>query len=475
MKGLTDIKADFSGWYNELVQKAELADHAPVRGCMVIRPYGYALWERMQQFMDARIKATGHQNAYFPLFLPTDLLAKEAGHIEGFNAEGVRVTKIGGKELDKDGELVVRFSSEAIIMEMFSKWVQSHRDLPLMVNQWCNVVRWELRPRLFLRTSEFLWQEGHTAHATEAEARTETMTMLHVYRDFMEQHLAISPYTGRKTEKEKFAGAEETYTCEGLMGDGKALQMGTSHFFGQRFARAFGIKFQSTGGTQEFAWTTSWGSSTRMIGAVIMAHGDAKGLVLPPEIAPYQVVIVPILKSDSDSSQVLAEAHAIKAALSSLRVYVDDRDQYKPGHKFNEWELKGVPLRIELGARDLAARQVVIADRRTGEKTTIARDALPETLPRLLREFQQALLDANRKLRDTSTRAAATLDELTALVEGPGGFVRVPWCGMTRCEDRIKEACKATARCIVPDAQPEGPCLFCSMKADKVVLFARAY
>jgi len=478
VKGLTDIEKDFPGWYTDVVQKAKLADHAPVKGCMVIRPYGYALWQQMQRILDDRICETGHENAYFPMFIPDSLLQKEAAHIEGFNTEGVRVTKVGGKVLEE--ELVVRFSSEAIINTMFAKWVQSYRDLPILINQWANIVRWELRPRLFLRTSEFLWQEGHTAHATQIEAQEETLKMLEVYRDFMENFLAISPQPGRKSEREKFAGAEDTYTVEALMQDGKAVQMGTSHFFGQGFARAFDIKYQSREGKLEYAWTTSWGVSTRLVGAVIMAHGDARGLVLPPRIAPVQVVVVPIWKSDEEKKTVLDAVEDLRSKIRNeapeIRLRVDDRDQYKPGYKFNEWELKGVPLRIELGPRDVASGEAVLANRLSGEKNTMPLESLPGKLRNMLDDFQAKLLERSRTFRSTHTHAVGSLDEIVEAVNTKGGFARAEWCEDAACEEKVQTACKATLRCILPE-QDEAytSCAVCGGPAKASVLFAKAY
>ncbi len=478
-KGLTSPQEDYSRWYNEVVLKAELADYSPVKGTMVIRPYGYTLWENVQEQLDRRFKETGHVNAYFPLFIPMSFLEKEAEHVEGFSPELAVVTHAGGKELEEP--LVVRPTSETIIGYMYSKWVRSYRDLPILINQWANVVRWELRTRLFLRTSEFLWQEGHTAHATREEAMEETLRILDLYADFAENEAAIPVIKGIKTERERFAGAVASYTIEAMMGNGWALQSGTSHFLGQNFAKAFDIKFLDQNNQLQYAWTTSWGVSTRMVGAIIMAHGDERGLRLPPRLAPIQVVIVPIWRQAADGKAILAKAQEIATALkgASVRVKVDDREQYQPGYKFNEWELRGVPLRIELGPRDLAANKVVLArrDRPAREgKTTVALSDLTTTVQSLLTEIQASMLSTARAFRDAHTHSVSSYDEFKEYLASEGGFFRVYWAGSNEDEAHIKEETKATIRCL-PFDQPEGEgtCFYTGKRTNQVAIFARAY
>ena len=404
---ITPRDKDYSRWYTDIIQHAELADHSPVKGCMVIRPHGFAIWEKMQGALDAMIKATGHVNAYFPLFIPESFMQKEADHVEGFAPECAVVTHGGGKLLEEP--LYVRPTSETIIWHMYGRWIQSYRDLPLLINQWCNVVRWEMRTRLFLRTTEFLWQEGHTAHATADEAREETMRMLDVYRDFAENTLAMGVIAGRKTEAERFAGAVDTFAIEAIMQDGKALQAGTSHFLGQNFAKAFDVKYLSEAGQLEYVWATSWGVSTRLIGAVIMAHSDDQGLVLPPALSPIEAVIVPIFRKEEEKASVLEAARRITADLERrFAVKLDDREGFKPGYKFNDWELRGVPVRIELGPRDLAEKQVMTVRRDTREKEPVGWNALSEKVDALLKTIQKNLRERNLAFRDSRCSASGT-------------------------------------------------------------------
>lgn len=463
-------------WYTDTIRQSELADYAPVKGCMVIRPYGYALWEHIRDALDAMIKETGHQNAYFPLFIPESFLNKEKEHVEGFAPECAVVTHGGGKKLDEP--LIVRPTSETIINYMFAKWVQSWRDLPILINQWANVVRWEMRTRLFLRTTEFLWQEGHTAHATEAEAEEEARKMLEVYRRLAEDWLALPVLTGEKTERERFAGAVRTYCIESMMRDGKALQSGTSHMLGQNFAKAFDIKFQSAEGGLEYAWQTSWGVSTRLIGAVVMGHGDEKGLVLPPKIAPIQVVIVPIYKTDEEKATVLECCKKIEGELaSSMRVHLDNRDNLTPGFKFNHWEQKGVPLRLNIGPKDVANNVVEIARRDTGEKIRgVAQAALANELSGLLDAVQKNIFAKALEFRKKNTVEAATYDELKNHLKDKNVFVEVFWDGSNEDEGRIKDETKATIRAIPFDnVGTEGKCMLTGRPTKKRVIFARAY
>ncbi len=485
-KKLTPRAQDFSAWYNEVVVRAELADYAPVRGCMVIRPDGYGIWERMQRALDDMFKATGHRNAYFPLLIPESFLKKEAEHVEGFAPETAVVTHGGGKKLDEP--LIIRPTSETIIYHMFAKWVHSYRDLPLLINQWANVVRWEMRTRLFLRTLEFLWQEGHTAHATHDDAEEETRRMLGVYRDFMEGWMAMPVVTGRKTDSERFAGALRTYSCEAMMQDNKALQAGTSHNLGQNFAKAFELKFQTESGGTEFAWNTSWGVSTRMIGGLVMTHGDDTGLRVPPLLAPTEVVIVPIWRSDDERGRVFEAAHRIKQTLGAwkradstpLRVHVDDREGIKPGAKYFEWELRGVPVRLELGPRDLDKGQAVVVRRDTREKRPVALDTLGEDVSAVLARIQGDMLAAARARRDAnSLRGSITYDRFREVMDGDGAFVYSGWCGDASCEATIKEDTKATIR-VLPDEEfrsAESPttCMHCGRAATAEALWAKAY
>ncbi|HKS05213.1 MAG TPA: proline--tRNA ligase [Gemmatimonadaceae bacterium] len=485
-KKLTPRASDFSAWYNEVVLRAELADYAPVRGCMVIRPNGYGIWERMQHALDGMFKATGHRNAYFPLLIPQSYLHKEAQHVEGFAPETAVVTHGGGKELEEP--LIVRPTSETIIYSMFAKWVQSYRDLPLLINQWANVVRWEMRTRLFLRTLEFLWQEGHTAHATHDEAEEETRSILGIYREFMEKWMAMPVVTGLKSENEKFAGALRTYTLEAMMQDNKALQAGTSHNLGQNFAKAFELKFQSEEGKEEFAWNTSWGVTTRMVGALVMTHGDDNGLVTPPKLAPIEVVIVPIWKTDDEKARLTENADRIAKTLrewggrgeDQLRVHVDARAGMRAGEKYYEWELRGIPLRLEVGPRDLAANQCVLARRDTREKTTASLDGIAGTVGALLERMQGAMFAAARERREAhSVREPMTYDKFRELMEGDGAFVYAGWNGDPAVEVKVKEETKATIR-VLPDPEfrsPSAPtkCMVTGEPAKVEVMWARAY
>ena len=478
-KALTTRAADFSAWYNELIARAQLADYSPVRGCMVIRPNGYAIWEQMQQALDAMFKETGHQNAYFPLFIPQSFLAREAEHVEGFAPELAVVTHGGGKELEEP--LVVRPTSETIIYSMFAKWIQSYRDLPLLINQWANVVRWELRTRLFLRTTEFLWQEGHTAHATEAEAEEETIRMLGVYRRFAEEWMAMPVITGRKTEGERFAGALRTYAIEALMQDNKALQAGTSHNLGQNFARAFEVTFQTAEGGLDHVWSTSWGVSTRLVGALIMTHSDDAGLICPPRLAQWQVVIVPIHRTDQERADVLAAAERIVRELRAggIRTHLDSRDGLKPGAKYYEWEARGVPLRLEVGPRDVAAGTAMLARRVGAKKEPVSLVGIVPRIESEMARMQALLLETALARREAATIRGATRVQLIERMEGEGGFVYGGFCGDAACEAEIKEQTKATIR-VLPDEEfrsPEAPaaCLWCGRPSQAEAVWAKAY
>ena len=469
VKEIADIESDFPKWYTDVVLKTQLVDYGPVKGTMVIRPYGYAIWENIQKELDVRFKKTGAQNAYFPLLIPESYLKREAEHVEGFAPEVAVVTHAGGGQLTEP--LIVRPTSETIICEMFSRWLESYRDLPIMINQWANVVRWEKTTRPFLRTSEFLWQEGHTVHATAEEAELETQTMLEVYKEFAENCLAIPVITGKKTEKEKFAGAVATYGMEAMMLDGKSLQAGTSHYLGQNFAKSFNMKFLDKDGELKYGYSTSWGVSTRLIGALIMAHGDQRGLVIPPVVAPYQVVIIPIAMHKEG---VLEKTQEVKKLFESygIRVKLDDSEQ-SPGWKFNEWEMKGVPLRVEIGPRDIENGVMTVARRDNFEKFEMKfGDA--EGIKNLLDKVQVDMLEKSRKLRDARIKEADSLDGILQAVENKN-FVKAPWCGDRACEDAIKEKTQATARVITPDSCENKNCAVCNKKAKKVVYFARAY
>jgi prolyl-tRNA synthetase len=474
-RAVTPQSEDFAAWYNEVVVKAELAERGPVGGTMVIRPYGYAIWERLQADLDARIKETGHQNAYFPLLIPESYMRREAEHVEGFSPELAVVTHAGGKDLDEP--LVIRPTSETVIGDMMSKWISSHRDLPLLLNQWANVVRWEMRPRLFLRSREFLWQEGHTAHADEADAMRETMLALDFYDRSAREAAAIPAVAGEKTPGERFAGAVRTFTLEAMMRDGRALQAGTSHYLGTNFARAFGIQYAAESGELTYCHTTSWGTSFRMVGGVIMTHGDDKGLVLPPALAPYQVVIVPIGRGEQ-AEQVLPAANELAASLraAGIRVHVDDRQQLSPGFKFNDWELRGVPIRLELGPRDLEAGTALMS-RRLGEgKEPVPLDKAAERLPAELSSFQEFLLRRATAFRDERTISVDSWPEFTQAVAT--GWALALHCGAQECEDDIKTETTATPRCIPLDGPPEtGPCIRCGLPSDygKRVIFGRSY
>jgi prolyl-tRNA synthetase len=472
---ITPRSEDFSRWYLDVVRRAELADYSPVKGCMVIRPYGYAIWEHIQRLLDGRFKATGHVNAYFPLFIPESLLHKEKEHVEGFAPQVAWVTRGGDEELEE--RLIVRPTSEVIIGTMYAKWIKSWRDLPVLINQWANVVRWEKVTRPFLRTTEFLWQEGHTAHETAEEAEAETRQILAIYKEFAETDLAMPVVDGLKSESEKFAGADRTYSIEALMGDGRALQAGTSHNLGQNFARAFEIQFQGRDKTLQHVWTTSWGVSTRLVGGLIMTHGDDSGLVLPPHVAPYQVVIVPIPRGNWKET-VLPKAVAIRDELTArgVRVKLDDSEENSPGWKFAEWELRGVPLRLEIGPKDLEKAQVFSARRDTRAKAPIPLAELADRVPALLEEIQTSLLAAARKFREEHTSEAATWDEFRAAMEGRPGFVIAAWCGSADCEAQIKAETQATLRNVpLGSPAPSGPCVKCNGAAKVRAWFAKAY
>ena len=490
-KEITGMKEDYSQWYNDLVIKAGLADYSAVRGCMVIKPYGYALWENMQQQLDKMFKETGHQNAYFPLFVPKSLFEAEEKNAEGFAKECAIVTHYRLKtdpdhkgklmvdpEAKLEEELVVRPTSEAIIWNTYKGWIQSYRDLPLLINQWANVVRWEMRTRLFLRTTEFLWQEGHTAHATEQEAIDETIQMLNVYADFAETYMAMPVIKGIKSANERFAGAVDTYCIEALMQDGKALQAGTSHFLGQNFAKAFDVKFSDKQNKLDYVWATSWGVSTRLIGALVMAHSDDQGLVLPPKLAPVQVVIVPIFKGE-EQKQLIDEkvkilVHQLKAA--GITVKYDDNDNNRPGWKFAEYEMKGVPVRIAIGARDLANNVVEVARRDTKEKMSFSMDGLGDRIIALLDEIQSAIFTRAKAFREERITKANTWDEFVKLLDEKPGFIAAHWDGTGETEDKIKELTKATIRCIpLNNEQEEGQCILSGKPSPQRVLFARAY
>jgi prolyl-tRNA synthetase len=472
---ITPQSEDFSRWYLDVVRRAELADYTDVKGCMAIRPYGYAIWELIQQGLDRRFKQTGHVNAYFPLFIPEKLLMREAEHVEGFSPQVAWVTRGGDEDLEE--RLAIRPTSEAIIGTMYAKWIKSWRDLPVLINQWANVVRWEKVTRPFLRTTEFLWQEGHTAHETSEEAQEETMRILGLYKEFCETELAMPVIDGRKSESEKFAGASRTYSIEALMRDGRALQAGTSHNLGQNFAKAFEIQFQGRDKSLQHAWTTSWGVSTRLIGGVIMTHGDDSGLILPPRVAPYQVVIVPIPRGNWQET-VLPKAREIEADLvrQGVRVMLDARDEYTPGWKFAEWELRGVPLRLEIGPKDIEKSQVVLARRDTRAKLPTPIDGLTASVVRLLDEIQQGLFDRARAFREEHTQRVTSYDELKAVMEGRPGFVVAGWCGSAECEAQIKAETQATLRNIpFAGGDTVGSCVKCSQPSAGEAWFAKAY
>jgi prolyl-tRNA synthetase len=475
---LPSQSTDFPAWYGEVVRRAGLAENSAVRGAMVIKPYGYAIWEAIQRELDDRIKATGHENFYFPLLVPASVLAQEGDLVEGFAPEVAVVTEAGGKKLEEP--LVVRPTSEALIWSTYARWLQSYRDLPLLYNQWANAVRWELRPRLFLRTSEFLWQEGHTAHETEAEALAETLTILNdVYADMIERVLAIPVLRGRKSESERFPGAEDTYTLEALMRDGKALQAATSHYLGQGFSRAFDVRYTARDGSEQYPYATSWGATTRLVGGLVMAHGDERGLRLPPRIAPHQVVIVPISRDD-ERTGILEAAATLAGELRSagVRVRVDDRPEHRPGFKFNEWELKGVPLRVELGGRDLAAGAVTVARRDTRDKQQIPLPRAAAAIGDLLSDVQASLFEAARDERERRTlRDPSGYDELVGYLREAAGFLEAPWCGRAECEGRVKDDTSATIRCLPLDGQSQqtGACACCGRPGVTAAVWAQAY
>ncbi len=489
-KNLTKRSEDYSKWYNELVVKADLAENSGVRGCMVIKPYGFAIWEKIQSGLDKMFKETGHENAYFPLFIPKSYLSKEASHVEGFAKECAVVTHYRLKNAD-DGsgiivdpeakleeELIVRPTSETIIWDTYRRWIQSYRDLPLLINQWANVVRWEMRTRLFLRTSEFLWQEGHTAHATEKEAIAEAELILDIYADFAENHMAVPVIKGTKTESERFAGALETYCIEALMQDGKALQAGTSHFLGQNFAKAFDVKFATKEGNQEYVWATSWGVSTRLIGALIMAHSDDNGLVLPPKLAPIQVVIVPIYKGLEQLEAISEKVNPLVKELRAkgISVKYDDRDTQKPGFKFNEYELKGVPVRLAIGQRDLDNGTFEVARRDTLAKETVNSEDLIGKIEFLLEDIQRNIFQRAFDFRQAHITEVNSYEEFKAVLEKEGGFIAAHWDGSSATEEKIKEETKATIRCIPLEAKSEsGRCMVTGKPSAKRVLFAKAY
>ncbi|UTN04173.1 proline--tRNA ligase [Flavobacterium bizetiae] len=490
-KNLTTRSEDYSKWYNELVVKADLAENSGVRGCMVIKPYGYAIWEKIQAELDRMFKETGHQNAYFPLFVPKSMFEAEEKNAEGFAKECAIVTHYRLKnDPDKPGklmvdpnakleeELIVRPTSEAIIWSTYKGWVQSYRDLPLLINQWANVVRWEMRTRLFLRTAEFLWQEGHTAHATKAEALEESEKMMNVYADFVQDFMAIPVVKGIKTETERFAGADETYCIEALMQDGKALQAGTSHFLGQNFAKAFDVKFANAEGKQEHVWGTSWGVSTRLMGALVMTHSDDQGLVLPPNLAPIQVVIVPIYKTDEQLAEITAAVNDLTAKLKKLRISVkyDDRTTQKPGFKFAEWELKGVPVRIAVGPKDLENGTFEVARRDTLTKETVSGEGIVTYINDLLEQIQTDLFNKALDYRNTHITEVNSFEEFKEVLDGKAGFVSAHWDGTAKTEEKIKDLTKATIRCIPLDSKEEaGTCVFTGNPSSKRVLFAKAY
>ena len=473
---LPSFTDDFPAWYQEVVRQADLAENSLVRGTMVIKPYGYALWEAIRDALDVRFKETGHQNLYFPLFIPLRLLEREKEHVEGFAPEFAMVTHAGGEQLGEP--LVVRPTSETIIWDTYAKWVQSYRDLPLLYNQWANVVRWELRPRLFLRTTEFLWQEGHTAHETREEAWEEAKRMLEVYRQVAEDVMAMPVFLGRKTPAERFPGAVETFTIEALMRDRKALQAGTSHYLGQNFAKAYGVQYLGRDGEQHFAEATSWGASTRLVGGLIMAHGDSKGLRLPPRVAPIQVVVVPIFRNDDERARVLGETERLAESwrAAGLRVKVDDRDDLRPGYKFADAELRGIPVRVEIGPRDLDASQVTVVRRDTGARSAVGMEAAATMLTALQDEIQRSLFDDALAFREAHTTRVGSYDELREAIEDPGGFVFGGWCGDAACEAKVKAETKATIRFLPFEPEPtDGPCVVCSQASVDTAAWAIAY
>ncbi len=474
VREVTSRSENYSQWYLDLILKTELVDYSPVKGCMVIRPYGFTLWENMKALLDKRIKKTGHKNAYFPLFIPESLLQKEVEHVEGFAPEVAWVTHAGKEKLAE--RLVVRPTSETIICSMYSKWIQSWRDLPVLINQWCNVVRWEKTTRPFLRTSEFLWQEGHTAHIDEEEAEKETLQMLDVYQDFVETELAIPVVKGLKTDVEKFAGALRTYSIEALMSDGKALQSGTSHNLGEHFSRVFDIQFLDKDDRLKYVWQTSWGTSTRLVGAVIMVHGDDRGLKLPPRVAPVQVIAIPIVSKKTQEVVRQKVGELLGILEDDFRVELDDREGYSPGWKYNEWEMKGVPLRLEIGPKDIEKNQVVLVRRDTGEKEFVPMDTLKEKISFLLADIQANMYAQAIKFRDDNTHFLEDYKCFKKTIAEKKGFIVSSWCGNSSCEEKIKEETKATIRCIpLEQEKKKGNCIYCQKPATCTVYFARAY
>ncbi len=474
-KGVTKQSEDYSKWYTDVVKKAELADYGPVKGTMIIRPYGHAIWESIKTAADNMFKETGHVNAYFPMFIPESFMKKEADHVEGFAPECAVVTHGGGKELEEP--LYIRPTSETIIWSAYKKWINSYRDLPLLINQWANVVRWEMRTRLFLRTTEFLWQEGHTAHATAEEAEEEARKMIEVYRRLAEDHLAIPVHVGLKTDAEKFAGALHTYCIEAMMKDKKALQAGTSHNLGQNFAKAFDVKFSNKNNKQEYVYATSWGVSTRLVGGLIMAHGDDKGLVLPPKVAPYQLVIIPIYRKEEDEKAIMEKVKKMTADLKAqgIRVKVDDNQQQSPGWKFNQYEMQGVPVRMEIGPRDLKKNQVVIARRDTGKKEFLPLEKVTETIVNLMPQMQKDLFEKALKFREENTKTVDNYDDFKTVIDN-GNFVKAYWAGDGDMEEAIQKETKATVR-VIPFDQPEenGTCFYTGKPADKIAIFGKSY
>ncbi|HPZ07135.1 MAG TPA: proline--tRNA ligase [Candidatus Eremiobacteraeota bacterium] len=475
MKGITKRKDDYSKWYNDIISQADMAEHSPVKGCMVIKPYGYAIWENIRNILDKMFKETGHENLYFPLFIPESFIRKEADHVEGFAPHLAVVTHGGGKKLEEN--LIVRPTSEAIICSTYAKWVKSYRDLPLLYNQWANVVRWEMRTRLFLRTTEFLWQEGHTVHGSCEEAEEETLKMLEVYRSCAEDYMAISVIKGLKSESEKFAGALRTYSIEAMMQDKKALQSGTSHNLGQNFAKVFNIQYQNKQGHLEYAWQTSWGVSTRLIGALIMSHSDDMGLVLPPKMAPIHIVIIPIYKTLEELSDIMEVCRKIKEDIGiKYIVKIDDRDTEKPGAKFFEWEKKGVPIRVEVGPKDLKAKEAVLVRRDLNTKSRVSLETLTVSIEELLMDIQKTLLEKHRKFREENTFSIDNYGDFKNLYEGEEGFALCSWCGNPECEAKIQEETKATIRALPMDGREEaGVCIYCGKTSKVKAIFAKAY
>lgn len=488
-QSITPRSEDFSQWYIDIIKKADLAEHSTVKGCMVIKPYGYAIWENMQKILDQKFKETGHKNAYFPLLIPKSFLSKEASHVKGFAKECAVVTHyrliddpkkkgvIVDPEAKLEEELIIRPTSETIIYDAYSRWVQSWRDLPIMINQWANIVRWEMRTRLFLRTTEFLWQEGHTVHETENDAEAEAKKILEIYRDFSENYLAMPVIVGKKPEHDKFPGALHTYCIEAMMQDRKSLQAGTSHNLGQNFAKAFNIEFTDREGNKQFAWQTSWGVSTRLIGGLIMTHSDDKGLILPPNIAPIKIVIIPIYKNEEERKSIEKNIDIIKKDVgSNYEIEIDFRDNISPGFKFNEWEKKGVPLRIEIGPKDIEKDQVVLVRRDSGEKKFVLMSNLKEVIEKDLKSIQEDLLLKAKNFRNNNSFNIDNYEEAIKILNGEGGYIYAHWCGNKECEDKIKEETKATIRCIPLDQkEEEGICIVCGKKSKKRVIFSKSY